>query len=157
MIKILFVVLFILFSCKKENTKQIIIDSKEEVKVYQKDDEDELKLNLINTVLNHPLVVDYSKIELIQSKFNTIYIINNLGLQENSLVLIKDIKLTLLNEKTKIDLEVNPCYFFESFEIKNDKAYVLMFFDVTGVFVEGNFILNNNVWIPSDNFRVGVR
>jgi hypothetical protein len=152
--KIIFLFFIIFFACKSDNNdiQQIIKNDDNQL-----NNNTENKFKLIKTVLNHPVIIKYSKIELIKKNFKNIYLLNNLELNQNSIILVGDTKISLLDENSKINFESYPCYFFERLEINEKEANVLMFFDITGAFAEGKFYLFNGEWIPSDNFKIGVR
>lgn len=117
------------------------------------------KVQLIETVLNLPDVINVSKLKLIRKEYNKVFIL----LKDSE---FKDIKpsiiqdgyqLIVLNSLDSLDTTKQPCYIFTKMEIKDDTAYVQMIFDITGALAFGKLNYTEGHWIPDKAFTIGVR
>ncbi len=119
---------------------------------------DKKKAQLIETVLNLPSVIKFSKLKLIQEKYNNVYIILKRSDFNDSIppIMQNGNRLMVLNSLDSLNTEEVPCYLFKM-DIKNDTAFVNLFFGITGALAYGNLNYIKGHWVPDKNFVVGVR
>jgi hypothetical protein len=117
----------------------------------------DLKLaELVQTVLNLPAVVKYSKLDLIRREYQKVYVsFDSAALKpDTSIIYQKGLPLEVI--KLKQDFE-GPCYVFEKIVIHENTAYVSLYFKVTGFISSGKLTYANGKWIPDKNFTIGYR
>lgn len=117
------------------------------------------KKKLVETVLNYPDVIRYSKTQIVRKKFNTIYISfyeNDLKCSSPTFIQRGD---TLIFRKTNdsINTVKMPVYEFKALDILDDSAYVYFEFDITGAVAYGSLKKINEQWVPGSIFVIGVR
>lgn len=114
---------------------------------------------LVETILNLPGVLKFSKVDLIQKTYDTIYIhfTQNATVKSSFPISVKGKQLTLLHNLGSIKTEEKPCYIFTEIKIKNNDAYAYMIFDITGAIAYGNLKYTNGKWLPVKEFVTGVR
>lgn len=119
---------------------------------------DKKKVELIETVLNLPDVIRFSKLEFIRKKYGKIYIFlkDDEGMDSVSPIMQKGQLLNVLINSDSIT-DNKPCYVFDKIELQGDSAYVRMTFDITGAIAFGNLNYIDEHWVPDDEFMVGVR
>ena len=119
---------------------------------------DRKKVQLIETVLNLPGVVRFSKVKFFRMDNKKIYIL----LKENefeddiSSIIQDGQQISVLHSLDSLNTEEFPCYRFKM-ELKGDKAFVNLFFEVTGAIAYGNLNYTDGHWVPDEKFIVGVR
>jgi hypothetical protein len=114
---------------------------------------------LVETILNLPTVVKFSKADFIQEKYGTIsiYFMQDTIAANISSILQKGRPLKLQHHLDSINAEERPCYVFKKINIKNDEAYVYMVLDITGAIAYGNLKYIDENWLPDKDFLIGVR
>ena len=119
---------------------------------------DEKKISLIETVLNMPDVVRFSKLEFIRKKYGKIYILlkDEESMDDAPPIMQNGQLLSVLNSPDSI-ADNKACYVFENIELGDDAASVRMTFDITGAIAFGNLNYIDEHWVSDDEFMVGVR
>ena len=114
---------------------------------------------LVETILNLPAVIKFSKTEFIQEKYGPISIYfdqDTIG-RNISTIFQRGRSLQLLHRLDSINSEVRPCYVFTKITINHDEAYAYMTFDITGAIAYGNLKYIDGNWLPDKDFVIGVR
>jgi hypothetical protein len=125
--------------------------------LIQADSMDRKKAALIESVLNLPEVIKFSKIKLIKEKRQHVYILLK-GDEFSGPVprLAQDgYPLTILHSTDSLTSD-EPYYRF-SMQVKDNTAYVNLFFEITGAVASGNLTYRDGRWTPDKDFRTGVR
>jgi hypothetical protein len=156
--KIYFYVILIvgINSCETGKSKQRETSNVDQVR------EDSLvnkkKVLLIESVLNLPTVLVFSKVRLYKERREKIYIL----LQEDEFKgytpsIIQDgQQLGILHSLDSTQAETLPCYRFKM-DLSGDKASVSLFQETTGAIAYGDLNYINGHWVPDEKFTVGVR
>lgn len=120
---------------------------------------DKKKIQLIETVLNLPGVIKFSKLEYIRRKYGNVYILieGNKDKDSISSIVQNGRSLSILRSLDSLRASDHPCYVFEKIDVRNDSAYVRMVFDITGAMAFGNLNYVDGHWVPDPEFIVGVR
>ena len=116
------------------------------------------KVKLIETVLNLPGVIKFSKIKFIGEKFDSVFILlKDSEFKDNTPSIVQDgYRLSVLHNLGSLDTTEQPCYIF-NMEFKGDTASVQMTFDITGAIAVGKLNYIKGHWVPDSEFKVGVR
>lgn len=144
------------FNQKNKASKQTTATDSIPVKVHSQ--LNAKKIELIETVLNLPDVIRFSKLEFIRKKYDEVYILLE-GIEDTgSIPSIRQSgkSLAVVYSMDSI-IQNKPCYVFDKIEIQGDSAYVRMTFDITGAIAFGNLKYTGRHWVPDKNFMVGVR
>lgn len=153
------IIVSILYACTQEkhnesDAKSITGD------VFIEQDSFCLKKNmLIDTVLNHPDVIRFSKLQAVRKAYDTIYI-NFIKDDINCIkhpYLQKGDTLKVIYTSDSINTRKAPIYEFSKIDIQGDSAYVVLEFDITGALAFGSFKQISGKWLPDSNFVVGFR
>src|SRR3970040_1992414 len=93
---------------------------------------DRKKVQLVETVLNLPDVIRFSKLEFIRKKYGKVYIFigDNEGADSTPPIMQNGHSLSVLSSLDSIT-DTKPCYVFDKIEIRGDTASVRMRFDIT--------------------------
>jgi len=120
---------------------------------------DRKKIQLVETVLNLPDVIKFSKLEITRKKHGDIYILlkDDEFKDDVPTIIQQGHQLSVLRSLNSIDASDKPCYVFTRMELKGDTAYVQMIFDTTGLLVFGKLNYIGDHWVPDRDFKVGVR
>jgi hypothetical protein len=117
------------------------------------------KKKLVETVLNLPDVVRYSRLRNVRKAFDTIYIIFNND--DIDCVLTPYIQqgdtLKVINETDSINTIENPVYELIKINIIGNSAYVHLEFDISGAIAFGSLTRLYEEWVPDSTFVTGVR
>lgn len=148
--------LFACFDQKSNADKQLAATDSIPTKVQP--NLDEKKIKLVETVLNLPGVIRFSKIEFIRKKYGKVYILLEYTGKNDTLPIIMQSgkPLHVLHSADSIT-EDTPCYIFEKMEILGDSAYIRMKFDITGAMAFGSLKYTDRQWVPDKEFLAGVR
>lgn len=153
-------VILSLFACFKENSrsdKAVRVDEDSTSSTQAHSDLDEKKLALIETVLNMPDVIRFSKIDLVRKKYGPIYIfIDHVEMKDVTSIVQNGNPLRVLHSLGSVT-EGRPCYVFDRIQIYDDSARVRMKFDITGAIAFGKLKYTGQEWVPDKEFLVGVR
>jgi hypothetical protein len=119
---------------------------------------DKKKIQLIETILNLPAVIKFSKFEIIRRNQIEIHLL----LKPDEFDSIPNItqngyRLSILHRIDSLKMSEQPCYVFPKMEIKGDTANVQMVLDITGLITNGKLYYVNGKWVPDKKFVVGVR
>jgi hypothetical protein len=111
-------------------------------------------VSLVETVLNLPDLIRFSKLDLVKEEHSKIFVaVDGCGkippIAQNGKML--DV---LGTDSVDVDL---PVYLFQKFEIHGDSAYVLVLFTYTNATAIGSLKFDNSHWVPDKNFLIGVR
>jgi hypothetical protein len=114
---------------------------------------------LVETVLNLPGVIKFSKADYIQEKYGNISIYFSQDSIANSIppIFQNGNPLELVYNLDTVDVAEKPCYVFTKISISNNDAYLYMTFDITGAIAYGNLKYIDGKWSPDKEFIVGVR
>lgn len=114
---------------------------------------------IVETVLNLPAVIKFSKADFIQKKYGaiSIYFSQDSVAESISSIFQNGNSLKLVQSMDTIDSAEEPCYVFSKITIDNKDAYVHMTFDITGAIAYGNLRYIDGKWLPDKEFLVGVR
>lgn len=113
----------------------------------------------METILNHPEFIKYSRLQNVKKVFDTIYIV----FSKNTFKCIlppyvqQGDTLKVVYNNDSLDTVETPVYELTEMEIKDDSAYVLLKFDISGAIAYGNLKYINEQWVPDSNFVIGVR
>lgn len=120
--------------------------------------QDERKIELVETILNLPDVIRFSKLEFIRKKYGKIYILlkDDGSMDSVPAIMQNGQLLNILNSSDSI-ADNKPCYVFDKIELRDNSAYVRMTFDITGAIAFGNLNYIDKRWVPDNEFMVGVR
>jgi hypothetical protein len=117
------------------------------------------KKRLVETVLNFPDVIRYSRLQNVRKAFDTIFIAFN----ENDMHCIlppyiqQGDTLAVMTENDPINTIKKPIYEVKEMVIIGDSAYVYFEFDITGAIAYGSLRQLNEQWVPDSSFVMGVR
>jgi hypothetical protein len=113
-------------------------------------------VELVQTVLNLPSVVRLSKSEFIQKKYDKVFVFfEENGLETvDSIIYQNGFAIEVTHARKPLDV---PCYVFKKINIKEDTAYILLYFDITGFTCYGNLNFIDGKWIPDKDFKIGYR
>jgi hypothetical protein len=119
---------------------------------------DKKKIQLIETILNLPEVIKFSKFEIIRRNQIEIHVL----LKPDEFDSIPNItqngyRLSILHRIDSLKMSEQPCYIFPKMEIKGDTADVQMIFDKTGLLAYGKLYYVKDKWELDKKFVVGVR
>jgi len=149
--------LFSILGCNiiKANDKKL---SKHFSQVKEDSSLNSKKVRLIQTVLNLPGVLRYSKVKLYRKNKKNIYLLLQANEFNNSIPSIfqDGYPIIILHKLDSLSHEKLPCYHIK-IEITGDKAFVNLFFDITGAVAYGNLNYTDGSWIPDEKFVIGVR
>ena len=152
------IVIFLFFSCTQKKD-QVREDESITVALLEIDSLCLKKKKLVETVLNYPDVIKYSRLKNVRKAFDTIFIIFNDD--DINCILPPYIQqgdtLRVTYKNDSINTIEKPFYEFEKMGISGDSAYVYLEFDISGALAYGNLKQTNGQWIPDDNFIIGVR
>lgn len=114
---------------------------------------------IVETVLNLPSVIKFSKADFIQKKYGpiSIYFSQDSVAKSISSIYQNGYSLKLVQSVDTIDTAEEPCYVFSKITIDNNEAYVYMTFDITGALAYGKMKYIEGKWLPDKEFLVGVR
>lgn len=114
---------------------------------------------IVETVLNLPAVIKFSKADFIQKKYGTIsiYFRQDSVAESISSIYQNGYSLKLVQSVDTIDTVEEPCFVFSKITIGNSEAYVYMTFDITGAIAYGKMKYVDGKWSPDKEFIVGVR
>lgn len=114
---------------------------------------------LLTTILNLPKVLKFSKISLIEQHFSSIELIiekeNNYSFSNN--LKQGNLHIKIVQNKSLIQTKKEPCYVIEKLEFNDDMVNVLIFLDLTGLVIDGQFSFIKGEWVPDENLIIGVR
>ena len=117
------------------------------------------KKKLVETVLNFPDVIRYSRLRNVRKAFDSIFIIFN----EDDLNCIlppyvqQEVTLEVMYKNDSINTVEKPFYEVEKINITGDSAYIHLEFDISGAIAYGSLKQINDQWVPDSNFVIGVR
>jgi hypothetical protein len=111
-------------------------------------------VSLIETVLNLPDLIRFSKLDLVKEKHDKIFVAVD-GCEGIPPIKQNGKALGILKIDS-VDTDL-PVYLFQKLEIHGDSAYVLVLFTYTNATAIGNLKFDNGNWVPEKNFLIGVR
>lgn len=152
MYKTIFIYLFLVLSCANGVKNKTIQNTQ------QDDSSIKSKLDIIETVVNQPDVIQHSGIKVKDSKDVKYYIFENeISKSEYQGVKMKNgYELLVLNFTQKDSISNYRCYHFDEINIKNKSAFVRMFYP-NGLIAMGNLNQKDGNWYLSNDFKVGFR
>lgn len=111
---------------------------------------------LVQTILNLPGVVKYSKAEFIYKEYGEVFVrFDPLGSTfSDSVIFQRAYSLKVVKDTIPSD---KPCYVFEKIDIHGNNAYVLLHFNITGFICRGALNYVDGKWIPDKTFQLGYR
>ena len=114
---------------------------------------------IVETVLNLPAVIKFSKADFIQKKYGaiSIYFSQDSVAESVSSIYQNGHPVKLVQSIDTIDTSEKPCFVFSKITISNNEAYVYMTFDITGAIAYGRMKYVDGKWSPDKEFLVGVR
>ena len=120
--------------------------------------QNERKIELIETILNMPAVMRFSKLEFIRKEYDEISILakDYEIIDKGPSIRQNGQSLNVLSSADSIP-DNKPCYVFDKLELHGNAAYVRMTFDITGAIAYGQLNYIDGRWIPDGDFTVGVR
>jgi hypothetical protein len=112
--------------------------------------------NLVQTVLSHPGIVRFSKLEYILEKHKKVYVsfASDVVRPNRSTIHQNDVAVEVVDFKTTFE---NPCYVFKRIDISGNTAHILLYFDITGFVADGDLTYIDGKWVPNKNFTIGYR
>ena len=152
------IVVFLFFSCTQKKDK-LRENESTMVALLETDSLCLKKKNLVETVLNYPDVIRYSRLKNVRKAFDTIFIIFDEGdvncilppyIQQGD-----TLKVTYKNDS--INTIEKPFYELKKMDITGDSAYIYLEFDISGALAYGSLKRINKQWVPDSNFVTGVR
>lgn len=151
------VIVLALFACVDPKTSDKHQSTVEQVAVESDTLLLEAKIQVIETVLNLPGVIYFSKVDYISAKYGRIFLLfESPEIPNLPPIMQRGKELQILTVKDSVTQSM-PCYVFDILEIENDSALVRMRFDLTGAIARGKLVKSNGTWVPEENFLVGVR
>lgn len=135
------------------------VEQRDDTMMVAKDDSAivDSRLNeLVQTILNLPGVVKYSKVEFIREEYDEIFVrfdppSPTFG---DSVILQKTFSLKVIKDVVSPN---KPCYVFKKIDIQGNNAYVLLHFDITGFICRGTLNYVEGKWMPDKTFKIGYR
>lgn len=118
------------------------------------------KKELVETILNYPDFIRYSRLRNVRKAFDTIYII--FDRDDLNCILPPYVQqgdtLKVIYKSDSVDTIKEPIYEIKKNDIVSDTtAYIHIEFDVSGAIAYGNLKQIDGQWIPDSDFVIGVR
>jgi hypothetical protein len=150
---LIFAVLILVFS-KSGFTESAIIQISNDLSY---DSVDQKKIDLVETVLNLPKVIKFSKVEQLRNNHKTIYIyFDRNEFKSIPMIVQEGRRLTVLKKLDSLNNEKVACYRFR-IKLNHTTAVVQLSMEVTGAIAYGNLNYIDGHWEPDKNFVVGVK
>ncbi|HEY5746009.1 MAG TPA: hypothetical protein VIU12_08040 [Chryseolinea sp.] len=149
---------------KVEKNKRITVSSTGNIefgveKLINNSASREREKGAIETVLNMPDLIKFSKMAFVRERHKTVYLFIKPDplTHSNALILQNDIPLSIVHSIDSLNTEETPCYVVKELSISGDEADILVLFDYTGAMAYGKLLYMKNKWVPDPEFIVGVR
>jgi len=140
--------------CSKNKVEQL-----DDTLIVTKNDSvivDSILNKLVQTILNLPGIVKYSKAEFIQKKYDKVFVrFDQQGATfSDSVIFQNGYSLKVIKDTVSSD---KPCYVFKEIDIHGNHAYVQLHFNITGFICRGTLYYVEGKWVPDKTFQIGYR
>ncbi|UII34894.1 hypothetical protein LVD17_13865 [Fulvivirga ulvae] len=158
-ISLIFIVVLSVFLCCTHDKKDI--NSKKPIAMVNIEFDSICldKKKLIETVLNNPDLIRYSRLKNVKKVFAVILIDFNSDYDDCKLppYIQGGDTLEIKSEKDSVNTMNIPIYEFKEVNIVGDSAYIYVEFDISGAIAYGSLSRLKGDWVPDSAFIMGVR